>query len=169
MYDESFDEVFISSLPHITELVQRAGRTHRESAKVGRTDAAVYYYTGSGKTEAYVALRKTYREARTKAAEARKLMLSASSVDELRSAAREYLAALAELFACLLRFIIAAVLLALFRSAARLPESDHSDWKPAPIDAFPRIAPRGPNFAAPVLTVRGGHSRSTPGSVVLTA
>ncbi|MFE2734115.1 hypothetical protein [Streptomyces sp. NPDC059349] len=170
-YDEtSFEEVFLSALPPTTELLQESWRLRNVSALFGHTDTVdVVYYTGSGKTEAYIALCNSYREAQSKADEARKRMLSASTVDELRSAARAYLAALAEMFACLLRFIVAALLLALFRSTARLPESDHSDWKPTPIDASPCIAPRGPNSAAPALIVRGGHSRSTLGSVVLTA
>ncbi|MFF9350525.1 hypothetical protein [Streptomyces sp. NPDC014734] len=157
-YDETFEEMLLPAL------YQRAGRINRESARTMK----VLLHVGGGKTEAYSSL-LSYFEAQSRADESRERMRSATTVDELRSAAREYLEALAELFACLLRFIVAALLLALFRSTTRLPESDHSDWKSDPIDISPGIAPRGPNTAVPVLINRGGHHRSTLGSVVLAA
>lgn len=157
----NYDETFAAA---VSALYQRAGRVNRESARTMK----VILQTGGGKTEAYASL-LSYFEAQSRADESRELMQSATTADERRAAARSYLEALAELFACLLRFIVAALLLALFRSTTRLPESDHSDWKPDPIDASPGVTPRGPNRAVPVWINRGGHHRSALGSVVLAA
>ncbi|MFB7379857.1 hypothetical protein ACFC26_16500 [Kitasatospora purpeofusca] len=88
---------------------------------------------------------------------------------ERRSAVREFLAALADLIICLLRFLVRTLLLLLSRSLARTGSADVPVWKPQPIDVSPQITPRGPNAAFPVNTYRGGRRRSALGNVVLAA
>ncbi|WP_404956606.1 hypothetical protein [Streptomyces sp. 147326] len=93
----------------------------------------------------------------------------AKSNNERREAAREFLAALAELRDELLQMLARVLLVLLSRLLSRTAPDDVPMWKPIPIDATPQIAPRGPNPAFPVNTNRGGHRRSTLGSVVLAA
>lgn len=93
----------------------------------------------------------------------------AGTAAERRTAARALAEALAEVIACLLRFLIRVLILLLSRLLGRAAADDVPVWKPVPIEATPQIAPRGPNSAFPVTTHRGGHHRSTLGSVVLAA
>ncbi|GFE12421.1 hypothetical protein Sgleb_04680 [Streptomyces glebosus] len=92
----------------------------------------------------------------------------ATTPTERRAAAREFLAALADLISHLLLFLAIALLLLLSRSVSR-SYTEEAEWKPEPIDTSPQIMPRGPNPAFPVTTYRGGHFRSTLGSVALAA
>lgn len=92
---------------------------------------------------------------------------TAESAADRRSAARDFLWALAELIVCLLRFMVRALFALLSRLLGREVADEAPTWKPDPIDTAPQIAPRGPNSAFPVTTHRGGHCRSTLGSVVL--
>ncbi|MYU54101.1 MULTISPECIES: hypothetical protein [Streptomyces] len=124
-------------------LLQRQGRTHRA-------------------VQAAESARKRYR----KAAGSLKV---ANTLAERRRAARAFLAALAELVACLLGFLVSVLLLLLSRLLGCITADDLRVWKPAPIETTPQIAPRGPNPAFPVYINRGGHHRSTLGSVVLAA
>ncbi|MDT0454832.1 hypothetical protein RM550_03625 [Streptomyces sp. DSM 41527] len=88
---------------------------------------------------------------------------------ERRDSVREFLAALAELSAQLLQMLARVLLVLLSRLLGRTAADDVPAWKPVPIDSTPQIAPRGPNPAFPVNINRGGHRRSTLGSVVLAA
>ncbi|WP_329371838.1 hypothetical protein [Streptomyces sp. NBC_01483] len=92
---------------------------------------------------------------------------SAASATERRTAARDFLAALAELIACLLRFLMRVLILLLSRLLDRAATDDAPVWKPEPIDTSPQITPRGPNSAFPVTIHRGGHHSSALGSAVL--
>ena len=93
----------------------------------------------------------------------------AKTTIERREAAREFLAALAELRAQLLQMLARVLLVLLSRLLGRTAADDVAVWKPVPIDSTPQIAPRGPNPVLPVNINRGGHQRSMLGSVVLTA
>lgn len=93
----------------------------------------------------------------------------AKTTIERRDAVREFLAALAELTAQLLRMLARVLLVLLSRLLGRATADDVPVWKPVPIESTPQIAPRGPNSAFPVSNHRGGHHRSTLGSVVLAA
>lgn len=93
----------------------------------------------------------------------------AKTTIERRDSAREFLAALAELSAQLLQMLARVLLVLLSRLLGRTAAEDVPVWRPVPIDSTPQIAPRGPNPAFPVNINRGGHHRSTPGSVVLAA
>ncbi|GAA1937009.1 hypothetical protein [Kitasatospora viridis] len=88
---------------------------------------------------------------------------------ERRAAAREFLAALAALIICLLRFLVRALLRLLSGSLTRTRTADIPAWQPEPIDVSPQITPRGPNPALPVTTHRGGHNRSALGRLELAA
>ncbi|MEU4349713.1 hypothetical protein [Streptomyces sp. NPDC023838] len=57
----------------------------------------------------------------------------------------------------------------LSRLLDRAAANDGPVWTPVPIDTSPQVTPRGPNSAFPVNINRGGHHRSTLGSVVLAA
>lgn len=94
---------------------------------------------------------------------------AASTVAERRIAARDFLSALGELIACLLRFLVRVLLLLLSRLLGRSAADDMPVWKPEPIDTSPQITPRGPNDAFPVYTHWGGFHRSALGSAVLAA
>lgn len=97
------------------------------------------------------------------------------TVDALRNASSEnaqtlvaeFLAALAELLAYRVSYARRSLLMLL--AAIPRPPQDCPVWIPTPIDTSPRVTPRGPNFAFPVSNHRGGHYRSTLGSVVLAA
>ncbi|WP_158708854.1 hypothetical protein [Streptomyces sp. NRRL S-920] len=125
-------------------LFQHEGRTQR----------------GAGATES---ARKRYRAAADE-------LRAATTVAERRTAARAFLAALAELVACLLEFLVVVLLVLLSRLLGRVAADDVREWKPEPIEAVPQITPRGPNSAFPVHTHRGGHHGSRAlGSAVLAA
>ena len=91
---------------------------------------------------------------------------SASTVTERRAAARDFLAALGELIACLLRFLVRVLILLLSRLLGRAAADDVPVWKPEPIDTSPQITPRGPNPAFRLHIHRGGFHRSVFGSAV---
>lgn len=95
---------------------------------------------------------------------------SATTATERRTAVRNFLAALAELIACLLRFLVRVLILLLSRLLGRAVADDVPVWKPEPIDTSPQITPRGPNSVFPVTNHRGGHHSSCAlGSAVLAA
>ncbi|WP_330174539.1 hypothetical protein OG875_13895 [Streptomyces sp. NBC_01498] len=96
-------------------------------------------------------------------------MRSAPTSAERRLAARDFLSALAEVVASVLRFLTRLLMVLLSRLMGRSSAIDLPIWKPDPIDTLPQVTPRGPNSALPVMTYRGGHRRSTLGSVVLAA
>ncbi|MFI0728608.1 hypothetical protein ACH4S9_06235 [Streptomyces sp. NPDC021225] len=93
----------------------------------------------------------------------------ASTAQERRCAVQRFLAALAELIACLLRFLGRLLILLLSRLLGRAAADEIPLWTPEPIDASPQITPRGPNLAFLVYTHRGGFRRSALGSAVLAA
>ncbi|MFE6159942.1 hypothetical protein ACFQ7F_13640 [Streptomyces sp. NPDC056486] len=95
---------------------------------------------------------------------------SAVTASQRRVAVRNFLSALAELFLCLLRFVVRVLLALLSLLLGRGTADDASDWTSDLIDATPRATPRGPTFALPVLIHRGGHHSSRAlGSAVLAA
>ncbi|GAA3492031.1 hypothetical protein GCM10018987_61140 [Streptomyces cremeus] len=94
---------------------------------------------------------------------------TATAPVERRAAARAFLVALEALVAALLGFLAAVLLLLLSRRLSQLSADDIPVWTPVPLERTPEITPRGPNSAFPVNTHRGGHHRSTLGSVVLAA
>lgn len=126
----------------------------------------VHASLGSGKTGNYLAL---LRESRVTLRKAGNKLKEAGTRAERCVAAREFLAALADLLLCLLQFIVQAVLMLLSQLMGRSNVLPVAMWKPEPTDIFPRVTPRGPNPALPVITYRGGHHRSSLGSVVLAA
>lgn len=93
----------------------------------------------------------------------------AKTSSERRKYVREFLSALAESSAQLLQTLARVLLVLLSRLLGCNATFDIPEWKPVPLDTAPQIAPRGPNFAFPVSNHRGGHYRSTLGSVVLAA
>ncbi|MFE2747803.1 hypothetical protein ACFXKX_26280 [Streptomyces scopuliridis] len=130
----------------------------------------VFASAGSGKTANFLALlRKSTDAARDTLHEAGNKLKSATSRAERRVAVRGFLSALADLLLCLLQFLVRAVLMLLSQLIGRSSVIPTALWKPEPIDTSPRVTPRGPNPAFPVITYRGGHYRSTLGSVVLAA
>jgi hypothetical protein len=114
-------------------------------------------------------LAQAKNDARTRVAKAVERLRAASAADERRAAAREFLAALAELVAVLLHFLVRVLLLLLSRLLGESAAMNAPAWKPVPIETTPQVAPRGPNSAFPVNTYRGGHDCSTLGSVELAA
>ncbi|MER5501389.1 hypothetical protein ABT096_29870 [Streptomyces sp. NPDC002561] len=112
---------------------------------------------------------KEAADARTRARHAAENLRVAGTTTERRSAARAFLEALAELVLCLLRFLVHVLILLLSQLLGRGAANDMPVWTPVPIETAPQVAPRGPNIAFPVNTHRGGHHRSTLGSVVLAA
>jgi hypothetical protein len=109
-------------------------------------------------------------EARARFRAAAEQLRTAESATDRRTAAREFLAAMAELIAQLLHFLVRLLLLLLSKLLGlRGGIGDIPVWKPEPIDARPQVTPRGPNTAFPVKTHRGGHRSSALGSVVLAA
>lgn len=129
--------------PPFQSLIQRQGHTHR----------AV----------------RTAESARKRFRETADALRAATTLTERRTAARAFLAALAELVACLLEFLVGVLLLLLSRLSGCVSTDDARVWKPAPIETTPQIAPRGPNPAPPVSMHRGGHHRSALGSAVSAA
>ncbi|MEW1668795.1 hypothetical protein ACWGSB_01725 [Streptomyces albidoflavus] len=107
--------------------------------------------------------------ARERFRETAEQLRAATAPAERRLAARAFLAALAELVACLLRFLVAVLLLLLSRLQGSATADELPTWKPDPIETAPQIAPRGPNPAFPVNINRGGRRRSALGSAVLAA
>ncbi|MFD7539579.1 hypothetical protein [Streptomyces sp. NPDC059819] len=120
---------------------------------------------GVGRTELFVAT----RDLRSRLRVAAYGMRVATTAEERREAAREFLGALAELIACLIGFVVRLLLRLLSGLLGRATAYDVPAWTPMPLERTPQIAPRGPNPAFPVNTHRGGHQRSTLGSVVLAA
>lgn len=88
---------------------------------------------------------------------------------ERRKAVKEFLDAVANLVARLLAFLAYVLLRLLSHLLGRSSAADVPVWTPVPLERTPEITPRGPNPAFPVNTHRGGHFRSTLGSVVLAA
>ncbi|MEI5103962.1 hypothetical protein RB200_42665 [Streptomyces sp. PmtG] len=97
------------------------------------------------------------------------VMRRATSSAERRRAAKEFLDAVANLVARLLAFLAYVLLRLLSHLLGRASADDVPVWAPVPLERTPEITPRGPNPAFPVNTHRGGHHRSTLGSVVLAA
>lgn len=96
-------------------------------------------------------------------------MRTATTTEGRREAARDFLSALADLLACLIGFVVRLLLRLLSRLLGRVTANDLPVQTSVPLEHTPQIAPRGPNPAFLVNTNRGGHHRSTLGSVVLTA
>lgn len=119
--------------------------------------------------EALEDLRREEQAARCDLRAAAERLRTAQGAEQGREAARDFLAALAKLVSKLLAFIARVLLLLLSCTLGRTHAEDITIWQPEPIDAAPQITPRGPNPAFPVNTNRGGHHRSTPGSVALAA
>ncbi|MEU8617047.1 hypothetical protein [Streptomyces sp. NPDC048623] len=150
-------------------VLQRAGRLQRwdwtASADLTlrdlRTAAAVLDLSETGQAEP--------ADARTRVRAAAEELRSASTAEERRTAARNFLSALAAFFVCLLRFLVRVLILLLSRLLGRVAADDVPAWKPDPIDAAPKITPRGPNTVFPVATYRGGRHSSAQGSAVLAA
>ncbi len=93
----------------------------------------------------------------------------AATLAERRAAVSEFLAALAQLIICLLRFLVRVLLVVLSRLLGRETVDETFTWMPDPIDTAPQITPRGPNLPFPVASHWGGYHRSTLGSVLLAA
>lgn len=155
-----------STLQVVGSLTQRLGRCNRLPALA--PDPTAPYRSG---------LRRSKRDNQRSAKELSQRLRAASqrlreatkAEDDPRTAAREFLAALAELIACLLRFLVRMLILLLSRLLGRAAADDVPVWKPDPIDTTPQITPRGPNPIFPVFLHRGGFRRSALGSVVLAA
>ncbi|MFI8930916.1 hypothetical protein ACIG3E_25020 [Streptomyces sp. NPDC053474] len=94
---------------------------------------------------------------------------TATTAEERREAAREFLSALAELMECLLAFLVHSLLRLLSGLLGSGTANDVPAWTPIPLERTPEITPCGPNSAFPVHIHRGGHHRSTLGSVALAA
>ncbi|MFD7070373.1 hypothetical protein ACFV97_24420 [Streptomyces sp. NPDC059913] len=142
----------------------------------------IWHTSGSGKTNTMVVLARSFWQtleatahspahetAQSRLLAAGERLRSAVTNSDRRAAARIFLAALADLISLVLYFLIGTLLLLLSRAVSRTDGNELPPWKPEPIDVFPQIKPRGPNATFPVLTYRGGHYRSTLGSVVLAA
>ncbi|MFI6374082.1 hypothetical protein [Streptomyces sp. NPDC050546] len=132
-------------------------------------DFLINMSAGSGKSFNYALLDFAQYKVRNRLLAAGEELRNAATQGEKRAAVREYLAALADLILCLLRFLVSAVWLLLSLLMSHADAGLAVFWKPPPIDAAPQIAPRGPNSPFPVLTYRGGHHRSALGSAVLAA
>ncbi|WP_413115953.1 hypothetical protein ACK1X7_31135 [Streptomyces sp. CY1] len=102
--------------------------------------------------------------AKTRLAKAADALRDAQGVHD-PSLVTEYLAALAELLAYYVSFQRRSLMTLLASLAPRPP--DCVNWAPRPLDTSPQVAPRGPNPAFPVISLRGG--RSALGSAVLAA
>lgn len=117
------------------------------------------------KTHAGPGLTYTHVEsAKTRLAKAADALRAAQGVHD-PSLITEYLAALADLLAYYVSFQRRS-LMALLASLTPRP-ADCVNWAPRPLDTSPQVAPRGPNPALPVISLRGG--RSALGSAVLAA
>lgn len=114
-------------------------------------------------------LQKTKGNARAHVKSLVEELRSASTLNERRIAVREFLAALAEMIARLLHFLVRALILLLSQLLGSVTKDDAPAWRVDPIAASPQIAPRGPNHAFPVLSYWGGRHRSASGSAVLAA
>uniref|UniRef100_UPI003C7AF25F hypothetical protein n=1 Tax=unclassified Streptomyces TaxID=2593676 RepID=UPI003C7AF25F len=102
--------------------------------------------------------------AKTRLAKAADALREAQGVHD-SSLVSEYLAALADLLAYYVSFQRRS-LMTLLASLAPRP-ADYVNWAPRPLDTSPQVAPRGPNPAFPMASLRGG--RSALGSAVLAA
>jgi hypothetical protein len=116
--------------------------------------------THAGPAHTYISV----ESAKTRLAKAADALRDAQGVHD-PSLVTEYLAALAELLAYYVSFQRRS-LMALLASLAPRP-ADCVIWAPRPLDTSPQVAPRGPNPAFPVISLRGG--RSALGSAVLAA
>ncbi|MFL4495932.1 hypothetical protein ACJ6WD_32530 [Streptomyces sp. VTCC 41912] len=97
-------------------------------------------------------------------------MRTATTAEERREAAREFLSALAELIARLIGFLARLLLRLLSGLLGRAARNDLPVWTPIPLERTPEVIPRGPNPAFPVNINWGGHHSSrAPGSAVLAA
>jgi hypothetical protein len=110
-----------------------------------------------------------FRNLSTRLGRASAKLRRATTTRERQDAARDFLSALAELTSCLVAFVVRVLHRLLSRLLGRTSANDVLVWTPVPLERTPEITPRGPNPAFPVNTHRGGHHRSTPGSVVLAA
>ncbi|MFB6604538.1 hypothetical protein ACFCXR_30645 [Streptomyces noursei] len=77
-------------------------------------------------------------------------MRTATSAEERRQAAREFLNALAELIARLIGFLVRLLLRLLSGLLGRTTGNDLPVWAPMPLERTPEVIPRGPNPAFPV-------------------
>ncbi|MFE2625925.1 hypothetical protein ACFXKH_38675, partial [Streptomyces caelestis] len=94
----------------------------------------------------------------------------ASTTRERREAAHEFCAAVADLLAHILAFLVRALLRLLSGLLACTTANDIAVRTPVPRELLPDITPRGPNPAFPVSEHRGGHHSSRAlGSAVLAA
>lgn len=136
------------------------------------TGRRIWSTSGTGKSGLITDLLAWYQlrakdEARERLRGAAEALRSASNLEDRRSAAREFLAALGALIARLLDFLLRLLIMLLSRLLGRRAGADDIPvWNPEPIDAFPQVAPRGPNAAFLVFSHRGGHQRSALGSAV---
>ncbi|MCX4978530.1 hypothetical protein [Streptomyces sp. NBC_00620] len=94
---------------------------------------------------------------------------SASTANERRIAVREFLASLAEMISCLLRYLGRVLMLLLSLLLGSMVRNDVPAWTLDPLNASPQVNPRGPNSSFPVTIHRGGHRSSALGSAVLAA
>lgn len=107
-----------------------------------------------------------HKPAKERVREAAEALRGASS-DQAQACVAEFLEALAGWLAYRVSYARRS-LIELLAAVVRPPQ-DCPVWIPTPTDTSPRVTPRGPNLAFPVSTYRGGHYRSTLGSVVLAA
>ncbi|AKA08867.1 hypothetical protein SAZ_26415 [Streptomyces noursei ZPM] len=97
-------------------------------------------------------------------------MRTATTAEERRQAAREFLSALAELIARLIGFLARLLLRLLSGLLGRTAGNDLPVWTPIPLERTPEVIPRGPNPAFPVNINWGGHHSSRAlGSAILAA
>ncbi|MFD8115461.1 hypothetical protein [Streptomyces microflavus] len=142
----------------------------------------IWHTSGSGKSNTMAVLERSFWQtleatahspahetAQSRLLSAGERLRSAVTNSDRRAAARDFLAALADLISLVLCFLVGILLLLLSRAVSRTDGNELPAWKPEPIDVSPQIKPRGPNATFPVLTYRGGHYRSALGSVVLAA
>ncbi|MEB3965614.1 hypothetical protein OKJ48_36100 [Streptomyces kunmingensis] len=110
------------------------------------------------------------REARSRLRQAADALHTAQGTAERRTAAGEFLAALAELVAQVFAFLVRVLMRLLSRLLGYPSADDVPVWAPVPLERTPEISPRGPNSAFPVNTHRGGHYDSRAlGSAILAA
>ncbi|WP_326811565.1 hypothetical protein OIE62_15935 [Streptomyces scopuliridis] len=76
-------------------------------------------------------------------------MRTATTTEERRQAAREFLSALGDLLACLIGFVVRLLLRLLSGLLGRATVIDVSVWPPIPLERTPEITPRGPNVCLP--------------------
>lgn len=131
---------------------------------IGKTAASFQWFTGSNDPTG-----EQLCSARERVRESAKAMQRAENTNARRAAARDFLAAVAELVLCLLCFLVRALLTLMSRSLGRTSANHTLVWQPEPIEESPQITPRGPNTALPVSCYRGGRRSSALGNVVVAA